>query len=343
MKKLYITISGISIAIFTCFVYPTSLIGYFKNDSVSKVGFIKSHRIESGSLILRGKVSDITTTETGYIIGEQNKSSLLYLDKSLKPVERIGKQSDRKYGLKKVGPIDTCDNCVVLQDVGHSRILLLDNEGSFKKEFKSNLLSSQCFNIDYFRNGSVFFSIEDSNEPIVAVNLNSSLVTKYKRKVPRKLSSTQSRLGNKGYIKDYKNYFFYFPPTETFVEIFDENFESVNTVEFGHLDFLKNSKRRADSIYRTVDNQVLNYYNDVYQHDNKFYIIAFTDQPRASGNYKRSLYHVLEFTFMNDQLLFSRVIPLIKGKYYTQILVEDDRLFAYNVHDFLIDEYYIGN
>ncbi len=340
MKKLYIVLF---VSLIACVFSSVGLIDITNDHSNSNANFIKSHRIESKDLNLRGKISDLIISTSGYIIGEQNKSTLLYLDKTLKPIKRVGKRGESEKELKKIGPIDSCENCVILQDIGHSRILLIDKEGSFKNEFKSALLGSSCLNIDYLDDGQVIFSVADPKEPIVAVNLKNNAVTKYKREVPRKRSPIQSSIGNKGFVKNYEGHFFYFPPTETFVEIFDMDFNPIKTVEFGNLDFLKNSRRRAENIYRTSNNQTLKYYNDVYQDGNKFYLIAYTDQIPTPGNYKRALHHVIEFQFSESDFSLSRVIQLKEDKYYTQILVDNDRLLAFNLKDFLIDEYYIGD
>lgn len=307
----------------------------------TKAEFVKAHKIEAGDLFLTDNISDIIKFNDGYIVGEEYKSTLLHLNGDLEPVRRIGKKGDGPNELRILGALQQVGDKIAAIDQGHARVVLMNAEGKIENQIKSDYLAGEIFNVNVVNNRLTFF-IADNEEPIVVTDFEDKKLVMKPHKVLNFRSRIQARFGNKGFVKNVDDKYIYFPPTETSIELLDNDFNRLNILDFGKLEFLKPSVRRAEAVYKSVSNQTVQLYEDVYQDGNRFYLLAYSDDI-STGEYKRSINHVIEVSYesQSSELWVSRVIELTQSRAYTEILVDGDKLLAFNYQDFTLDEYSI--
>ena len=306
--------------------------------------FKKAHTIESDGIMLTDKVSDFIKYKSGYVIGERFRSTLLVLGNDLKPIRRIGSKGDGPNELRNLGPLDVQDDNLVVTDRGHGRILVMTDEGVIKDEVKSEYFLRSLYNINV-DDTKLMVSVADEETPVRSFGIGSGATSndnqEYFRQVSLDRNRVYARNGNKGFVLSQGDTYFYLPPTETTIDIRNKSFELINSFDFGELDFLSHSKRRANQIYQTVNNQTIQYFEDVTQDGNNLYLLAYADELLPSGKYTRSLNHVIEVIFdENSQSLSQgRIIKLKDDASYSQIVVDNEKLLAFNYYDFTIDEY----
>ncbi len=310
----------------------------------NKALFIKAHQIQSEELFLTDKVSDFRKYSDGYVIGERFKGSLLFLDANLTPIKRIGGQGDGPGEMRNLGPLQVINEDIAVVDRGHARIVLMNSEGEIKSEIRSDLLASRRYNIEA-SNDQVMFSVPDTRNPIVTLRWNSfAEPTYYAKTASNARNKFQARYGNEGFIQKIGEHYLYFPPMQTHIDLLDGDLTQVDNIDISTLDVFSPSLKRANDIYSTTSNKTLQYYIDVYPAGDKFYVLAYTDkQDPTNGKYKRSVNNVIEVTYdvSSSDIRFSKVIELKKDRTYSQILIEDNKLLAFNFKDFTIDEYKI--
>lgn len=315
-----------------------------QKQEVVEAEYVTSHPVESDSLFLTDKVADIITLGDGYALAERNRATILILDKDLNPIKRIGKKGDGPEEFRKLGAIRSVGDQIAVLDVGKARIVFIDQNGKFIDSFDSDMLTREVFGF-HVNQETINFSIAETNQSIVQVSRENDDLVTFEHTVYQPKSSHHSYMGNKSYMKKSADKYVLFQPTEMTVELLDEDFNLVNRLDISSLKHWEQTKTRVEITYKNFTNKSLQLYSDVYQDGNNFYILAYSDfqDPQSEKGFKRSLNRVIHISHNQEQnkLEFNSVIQLDPNNYYKQILVEGDKLLAFNLNTFFLDEYQI--
>lgn len=300
------------------------------------------HDVETDSLFLTDRLSDFIKTDDGYALIENNRSTVLVLDRSLKPVARLGSKGDGPEDLSNPGSTIFLNGQFAIYDSDHSRVVLINKQGEFIKTIESDYFYSMAYDF-VMDDKELVFAIPEKDKSIIVLDLLSGTTKVGNHQVVDVKNEHQRYEGNSAYMKKWDNKYFHFPPTEMTVTVLDKDFKVLDRLDLSNLDLWKTTRQRMIELYASSNNSSMQIYSDVYQDKNQFYLLAYSDYvPKdASSEYKRTLNKVIRLSYdtVGGKLKFEEVINLSETGYYKQLLVEGDKIFAFDLQDFKIHEY----
>lgn len=329
-------LAGVCIALIFCSCEKTSYNEY-------EATFIKTHKVEGDSLFLTDRISDFIPLTHGYALAERNRSTILLLDDELVPIRRIGSKGDGPDDLKFISALlQMGDSSLAILDEGHKRVVFMDIEGKIKGNIRSEPLSHGTFNF-LINKDILLFTVPEKDESIMGIDLLDGTTQTWKHQVHIAKNEHHRYQANRAFLKNFDDKYFHFSPTELYVELLSSDFKLKQRLDLSHLPLWKVTQKRIEKIYASTTNQTIRNYSDLYQDGASFYMLAYLDIENSNNEsgYSRIPNHLVHIVYdpSRQEMSLKALIKLSDEGYYTQVIVDKNRVLAFNLRTFFIDEY----
>lgn len=302
---------------------------------------------EADSVYITG-VSDMQFIGDKLIMTEFERSRFLVLDDQFALdtiIGRYGKGPDEYFYIGAIGAIN---DGFFVHDVFNGRLRVFDESLGFVGNLKLHY-PEEVSNFAFRDSVLSYVSLDAQGYPIVTIDLKSDSIRRYGKFLEAGRDVFQKVNRSRGYLFPVDERTVFFHSTEPLVKVYNPDFEVVFELNFADLDLLKNSLKRAELTYKNKKNTYILLFEDVFQYSERFYLTAYTDYKtnEAEKNYGfgRRLHSIIEMEYdpQKPSIELKSIIDLSDGGgWYEQIIVESDRILAFDaindeLHEFELD------
>jgi hypothetical protein len=296
-----------------------------------------------------GTVGDFKFIHDRFLISEFENSRLLVFHEDFTLDTIVGRFGQGPGEFRMAGPVGEAFGHIYVHDIAHGKIRFYTPDFESFSDF--SMPNPEEVNSFVFSDSVVYYSSTDGlGAPIVSVSFKDNSTRRFGSFVKEGMDEFQKINRSQGYIFRLDNHFIYILATEPRAMVYDEDFNVVSTLDWSHLEILKNSLARAKLTYLNDRNTTVYLIDDVYNLGNDFYLSAYEDLKTNDSDknygFKRKLNKVIRLTYDASafQLQFEEIIDLSQGGgWYGQILItKDHRLFANDgvndqIHEFALE------
>ena len=310
---------------------------------ITPLNRVNTHALEGDSLFLSDRPYDISYSEGEFIFSERGQSTLLITDRQWQPLRRIGQKGDGPREFNYLGSVYPRGKEYLVHDKGHSRIVSIDRDGNWVNEWKYEVLSTPVINFAIARDSSFLLMTPEKDEPIVSLPFDGASPKRFERKVDNPWNSHHATRANAGFIFTLESSIVIMPPFDKTIEVLDEQFRKIGSLALTDISVFDKSLTRAGELYSKSNNRAIQFYRDVCQSGNEFYLLIYEDyKDLETGAWKRKANKILHLSVdgpENSTISQKGLYQLREEAYYTQIIVVEQKLYAFENNAFQIHEF----
>ena len=313
-----------------------------------KKASLKARYLSESDSVYVSSAADMKVIDGRLFLTEFQRGRLLIFDEQFNLdtiIGRYGKGPDEFYNAASIGVIN---QGFYVHDVFHGQLRVYNNsleaQGNIKLHYPD-----QASNFALKDSVLSYAATDGQGYPIVTINLKGGEINRYGEFLEEGKDVFQKVNRSRGYVFSEGDNYLFIHSTEPLVKIYDRDFNILFQQSFADLELLNHSLRRAELTYENEKNTTLLLFEDIFRFEDRFYLATYvdsrTDDIKTNYGFKRKLNSIIEMEFDPQKLSveLKGIIDLSDGGgWYKQIIVESDRILAFDaindeLHEFELD------